>query len=317
MGRKIALIMIDSHCHLQFNAYKDDAEDVIKRCDDKKMILNVVGTQSDTSEQAVKLAEKYDNIYATVGLHPIHTTSTEVDEEEIIFKSREEVFDYEFYKKLASQPKVIAIGECGMELFHLPDGVNKQEIIKKHSESFLTQAKLARELDLPMVIHVRDAYEEMAEVITNQIPPPRRGRQGGGLSDWRPQPSSSPTRRGDDINGVIHCFSGNWPQAQKFLDLGLYLGFTGVITFPPRKTNPEVTTALLEVVKNCPLDRILTETDAPYLAPQKYRGERAEPWMVEEVIKKIAEVKGESMEKIEKAVMENTLRLFTKIKKIS
>ncbi|MBI4993158.1 MAG: TatD family hydrolase [Candidatus Magasanikbacteria bacterium] len=285
--------MIDSHCHLQFNAYKDDYGEVIKKCQAKGMILNVVGTQSDTSEQAVKLAEKHENIYATVGLHPIHTTSTEVDEEEITFKSREEVFDYGFYKKLASHPKVIAIGECGMELFHLPNSVDKAEIIKKHSESFLQQAKLAQELDLPMVIHVRDAYDEMVEVIKLQI------------KNYKLK----------ILQGVIHCFTGDWTQAQKFLDLGMYLGFTGVITFPPRKTNPEATAALLEVVKNCPLDRILTETDAPYLAPQKYRGERCEPWMVEEVVKKIAEVKGESVEKIEKAVLENTLRLFGKIKK--
>ena len=161
MGLTITLIMIDTHCHLQFKAYKDDYKEVIKRCNDKQMILNVVGTQRDTSEQAVKLAEKYENIYATVGLHPIHTTSTEVDEEEITFKSREEIFDYEFYKKLASHPKVIAIGECGMELFHLPADTDREAIVAKHRESFLQQAKLGQELDLPMVIHVRDAYDEL------------------------------------------------------------------------------------------------------------------------------------------------------------
>lgn len=282
-------MLIDTHCHLQFKAYKDDFEAVIKRCNDKQMILNVVGTQRDTSEQAVKLAEKYDNIYATVGLHPIHTTSTEVDEEEITFKSREEEFDYEFYKKLASHPKVIAIGECGMELFHLPDGADKKGIVKKHGDSFLLQAKLAQELGLPIVIHVRDAYDELLDVLK--------------IENCKLEIPA----------GVIHCFTGNWQQAKKFLDLGFYLGFTGVITFPPKKTNPQAQYDLLEVVKNCPLDRILTETDAPYLAPQKYRGERCEPWMVEEVVKKIAEIKGESEETIEKAVLENTLRLFKKI----
>ncbi|MBI5222743.1 MAG: TatD family hydrolase [Candidatus Magasanikbacteria bacterium] len=302
-------MLIDTHCHLQFNAYKDDVEDVIKRCNNKQMILNVVGTQKDTSEQAVQLAEKYDNIYATVGLHPIHTTSTEVDEEEITFKSREEVFDYEFYKALASHPKVIAIGECGMELFHKPADADRKAIIKKHSESFLLQAKLARELDLPMVIHVRDAYEEMAEVLGGlRIPPLSPPSQ---VEDAFP-PYEGGNKGG--VRGVIHCFTGNWSQAQKFLDLGMYLGFTGVITFPPRKTNPQPTLELLEVVKNCPLDRILTETDAPYLAPQKYRGERAEPWMVEEVVKKIAEMRWETVANIQNAITENTLRLFRKIK---
>jgi len=165
--------MIDTHCHLQFNAYKNDVEKVIGRCCEKKMLMNVVGTQKDTSGQAVALAEKYENIYATIGLHPIHTTSTEVDEEEIHFTSREEEFDYEFYKKLASHPKVIGIGECGIELFHLPDTADKEAIVAKHRDSFLQQAKLAQEFDLPMVIHVRDAYDEMADVLCETTSPPR------------------------------------------------------------------------------------------------------------------------------------------------
>jgi len=283
--------MFDTHCHLQFNAYKNDAEEVIKRCNDKRLIMNVVGTQKDTSGQAVKLAEKYENIYATVGLHPIHTTSTEVDEEEISFKSREEVFDYEFYKKLASHPKVIGIGECGIELFHLPNTADRTQIIKKHNESFLLQAKLAQELDLPIVIHVRDAYEEMVKTLKSSI-----------------------LNLKSSISGVIHCFSGNRSQAQKFLDLGLYLGFTSIITFPPRKTNPKPSLDLLEVVEHCPLDKMLIETDAPYLAPQKYRGQRCEPWMVEEVVDKIAEIKRLSTSEVEHATDENTKKLFTKIK---
>jgi len=196
--------MIDTHCHLQFNAYKNDAEQVIGRCREKKMLMNVVGTQRDTSLAAVEFAEKYPNIYATIGLHPIHTTSTEVDEEEVSFKSREERLDYKFYKKLASNPKVIAIGECGIELFHLPADADREAIVAKHRESFLMQAKLAQEFDLPMVIHVRDAYEEMIDTLKLQI------------TNYKLQIPA----------GVIHCYTGNWTQAQKFLDLGLYLGFT-------------------------------------------------------------------------------------------
>lgn len=279
-------MLIDTHCHIQFNAYKDDANEVIKRCTEKGMILNAVGSQKDTSERAVEYAEKYPNIYATVGLHPIHTHETFVDEDEISFKSREEDFDYEFYKKLASHPKVIAIGECGLELFHVPKDLDKDEFLIKQNKAFLEQIKLAKELNLPLVIHVREAHEETLEIL-NSV---------------------------EKLKGVVHCYTGNWVNAKKYLDMGLYLGFTGVITFPPKKTGPQPQLDLLEVVKNCPLERILIETDSPYLAPQAYRGQRCEPWMVEEVAKKIGEIKETSTEEVIKATSNNALNLFSKIK---
>src|SRR3989339_1772864 len=123
--------MFDTHCHIQFKGFNDDCGEVIKRCKEKDCVMFAVGTQKDTSKKAAEFAQKYDNIYAIVGLHPIHQSSTEVDEEEISFVSREEVFDYEYYKKLAQHPKVIGIGECGLELFHLPAGANKDEILAK------------------------------------------------------------------------------------------------------------------------------------------------------------------------------------------
>lgn len=278
-------MLIDTHCHIQFNAYKDDAGEVLKRCREKSMILNAVGSQRDTSVRAVEYAEKYDFIWATVGLHPIHTHEDEVDEGEVKFKSREEDFDYEFYKKLAGHPKVIAIGECGLELYHVPENINKEKFLDKQKEVFLGQIKLAQELDLPLVIHVRDAHKEIMEVLKEQ----------------------------QNLKGVVHCYTGNWENAQIYLDMGLYLGFTGVITFPPKKTDPQAQTDLLEVVKNIPLDRILIETDAPYLAPQAYRGQRCEPWMVEEVAKKIAETRGQPLSDIENTVFSNAKKLFTKI----
>jgi len=276
-------MLIDTHCHIQFNSYKDDYDEVIKRCTEKNMVLNCVGSQIDTSHRAVEYAEKYENIYATIGLHPVHLFSTEVDEEETKFKTREEKFDYEEYKKLAEHSKVIGIGECGLELYHLPENIDKEEVLNKQKEGFLLQYQLAQELNLPLVIHVRDAYDEMVNLLEFL---------------------------NTQINGVVHCYSGNWQQAQRFLKLGLYLGFTGVITFPARKTNSKPTEDLLEVVKNCPLERILIETDAPYLAPQKYRGERCEPWMVEEVAKKIAELKGIKVEEVIEITSNNAKKLF-------
>lgn len=278
--------MIDSHCHIQFNAYKDDAVAVIKRCQDKGVILNCVGSQRDTSVRAVEYAEKYENIYATVGLHPIHLFSTEVDEEENKFQSREEIFDYEFYKKLASHPKVVGIGECGLELFHLPKGADKKEILRKQREGFLAQYKLAKELDLPIVIHVRDAHQEMIKVLQSL---------------------------GEPVRGVVHCYTSNWQYAKQYLNLGLYLGFTGVITFPAKKTNPQPQEELLEVVEKCPIDKILIETDAPYLAPQAYRGKKCEPWMVAEVAKKISEIKKLDTKEVAQITEQNTRKLFTKM----
>jgi TatD DNase family protein len=278
-------MLIDTHCHLQFNAYKNDADLVANKCEQQGMILNVVGSQRDTSERAVKLAEQYPFIYATVGLHPIHSISTEVDEEEIQFKSREEIFDYEFYINLALHPKTIAIGECGLELFHLPKEMNEELALKKQKEIFLAQYKLAEELDLPLVIHVRNAHSQMLDTI-NTLP---------------------------NLKGVIHCYTENWDIAKKYLDLDLYIGFTGVITFPAKKTCPEIQNNLIEAVKKTPMDKILIETDAPYLAPQAYRGERCEPWMVQEVALKIAEIKQISVNDVIEQTAKNAMSLFKKI----
>lgn len=307
--------LFDTHCHLQFNAYKSDADEVYKRCSDKGVLLNIVGSQRDTSERAVEYAEKYPNAFATVGLHPIHLTETEIDEEEIKFKSREEKFDYEFYKKLAARPKVVAIGECGLDLFHLPEKMSRTEAVEIQKVAFFAQHKLARELDLPLVIHVRDAYEEMADLLRSVIPTEAEGRAEGSLKQtFRDSSATLRSARNDNksLRGVIHCYTSDWKNAEQYLAFGLYLGFTGVITFPPKKTDPKAQTDLLEVVKNCPLDRILIETDAPYLAPQAYRGQRCEPWMVEEVAKKIAEIKGLALDEAITATDQNAKKLFTK-----
>lgn len=276
--------MFDTHAHVQFKAYKDDYEQVIKRCTEIGMILNAVGTQSTTSAKAVEFAEKYDNIYATIGLHPVHLFETFVDEKEgDPFVSRAEEFDYEYYKKLGQSKKVVGIGECGLEFFHLPEGKTKEEVLKKQTETFKLQYKLAQELDLAMVLHVRDAHDEMIEILKSY---------------------------NQKIRGTVHCFTSNWRHAEQYLELGLNIGFTGVITFPPKKSNPQIQLDLLEVVKNVPLDRMVIETDSPYLAPNAYRGQRAEPWMVVEVNKKIAEVKNLGLEEVSRYTMENAKRMF-------
>ena len=251
------------------------------------MSLNLVGTQKDTSQWAVEMAEKYDNVYASIGTHPIHLHPTHVDEEETHFMSREEGFDEAYYAELARSKKVIGVGECGLDLWHVPKDTAVSEVLAKQKEVFLQHYNFAREHDLALVVHCREAHEEMIQLLR-----------------------SSFIVHSSSARGVIHCFTANWDQAQAYLQMGFYLGFTGVITFPPKKTNPGPQLWLNEVVEKIPLDRVVVETDSPYLAPQKYRGERAEPWMVAEVVKRFAEARGLSFEKMERQIEENTRILF-------
>ena len=281
-------MIIDSHCHLQFKAFDDNRDEVIARSIEKGVIMNTIGTQMSTSKKAVALAEQYDEVYATVGLHPIQNKKVKVEEESTMFVARGEEFDTEYYRQLIKgSEKVIAVGETGLDAFHVPKDVDLNAIFDDQWAVFLKHVALAEEFSIPVVIHVRDAHDEMIERLREMDKAPR---------------------------AVVHCYTGNWEQAQAYLDLGFYLGFTGVVTFPPKKTNPAPQIALNEVVENVPLDRILVETDAPFLAPQAYRGKQSEPWMTDEVIKHIAEVRGVPYEEMRKHTVQNTTQLFTRMK---
>ena len=177
---------------------------------------------------------------------------------------------------------MVAVGECGLDLYRLPENINRAEALKKQTEVFLLEKKLADKYSLPLVIHCRDAHDELIGVLS-----------GFGQT-----------------KGVVHCFTADRDIAKKYLDLGLNLGFTGIITFPPKKKDPKPQEELWEVVKMTPLEKILVETDCPYLAPEAYRGKRGEPWMVEEVIKKIAELKGLGFEEVAEISTANAKRLF-------
>jgi TatD DNase family protein len=273
----------DSHCHIQFKAFEKDLDDVIVRCGKKNTLLNVVGTQLPTSKKAIELAEKYDNMYATIGIHPIQHDVVDVTEESDSFTSRGEQWDEDVFEKLVQHPKVIAIGETGLDKFHIRKDKTLEEVFEKQKQLFLKHYKLAKKYNKPLVIHVRDAHDEMIELLESL---------------------------GENIHGTIHCFTGNWQQAERYLALGLYLGFTGVVTFPPKKTDPQSQLDLLAVIKNMPIEKLLVETDAPYLAPQKHRGKRCEPWMVEEVVGFVADVKKMSVTEVGKITTQNALRLF-------
>jgi len=284
-------MILDTHCHIQFKGLADDLDDIIARCNKRGMILNLVGTQKDTSKRAVELAMKHDWMYASLGNHPNHIFPTYMTEEESSFMTREEDFDTEYYEELydMAPEKIIAVGETGLDLYHIPDPkeVPTETVLKKQKEVFLKHYDFAIKHDLPLVIHVRDAHDHMIEVLES-LPHP--------------------------IRATIHCFTGNWQQAQKYLEMGCYLGFTGVITFPPKKTKPEEQESLLEVVQKAPLDRIILETDAPYLAPQAHRGKRSEPWMCEEQIQFIAKLRNKATKELEEQFFANSKALFTKVR---
>lgn len=284
-------MLFDTHCHIQFRGLDADREVIINRCKEKNVLLNLVGTQKETSKRAVELAEQHDGMYASIGVHPNHLFPTYIDEEESKFMSREEDFDEAYYEELAQSKKVIAVGETGLDLFHVPTDIPVEAVLEKQKEVFLKHVRFAKKHQLTLVIHCREAsrlnigaHRHLIELLKSDI-------------------SKIPP-------AVVHCYTGNWAYAQEYLSLGLYLGFTGVITFPPKKTDPKSQEDLLEVIRNMPLDRIVIETDAPYLAPQAYRGKRSEPWMVEEQVKKIAELRGLSVQEVEDITTKNAKRLF-------
>jgi len=263
----------DAHTHPQFVAYDNDRDEVMKRALDAGVGMNVVGTQKDTSAAAVALAEQYDNVYASIGLHPIHTSKSYHDAFELgggnkEFTSRGEQLDFDFYKKLGESEKVIAIGECGLDYYRISEVTRDVQF-----ENFVKQIELANELKKPLMLHIRNAYEDAIELIKNHA----------------------------KVQGDVHFFAGNWEVAEKFLDLGFTLSFTGVVTF---------THDYDEVIKNTPLDMILSETDAPYITPTPFRGKRNESMYIPLVVERIAQIRGEDSEKIRKQLFANSRRVF-------
>ena len=263
----------DAHCHVNFVAFNEDRDAAIQRARDAEVGMNIVGTQFDTSKHAVEIAEKYDNVWATIGLHPIHTGKSYHDEKELgeggkAFTSRGEDFDSLAYEKLGQSPKVIAIGECGLDYYRLEENTKKVQI-----EAFVQQIELANKLEKPLMLHIRNAYDDALEVLKAHA----------------------------KVKGDVHFFAGDWNTAKKFLDFGFALSFTGVLTF---------THDYDEVIKNAPLDMLLSETDAPYVSPVPFRGKRNEPAYVTEVVKAIARIKSEPLERVAAQIFENARRVF-------
>jgi TatD DNase family protein len=243
--------------------------------------LFAVGSQIDTSKRAVEYAEKYDEIWAIIGLHPMHLVSRRIDEQEVHFTTREEVFNYDEYKKLAVHKKTIGIGECGLDYYRLDDieGDN-EEMKQKQKIAFRKQIELSTEVSKPLVIHCRDAYEDVLEVIKDYI------------AEKKVTPKA-----------VMHCYIGNKEMAEEFVKLGFYISFSGIITFKNAKE-------LKEVVKSVPIEKIVVETDCPYLSPEPMRGKRNEPSFVEYTAKQVAKLKWITEEEVFETTTKNTKTLF-------
>lgn len=278
---------IDTHAHLNLSAFAHDEKVVIEKCNQNKVGVINIGTKESTSARAVELALTNPHLYAIVGLHPIQTVPQSHDEDELgpggmPFVSKGETFNADFYRNLiaTSNGKVVGIGECGFDYYHTsPDTYVTQEA------AFIEQIKLANELQLPLMIHTRG---------------PKPGE-------------SSPTGRSvyADVHAVleqyakvpfnVHFYAGTLDEATAFFDIGGTISFTGVVTFAKVYEG---------IVRAVPLDKIHAETDCPYVAPMPYRGARCEPWMVQEVYKKISQIRGEDEEVLRQQLLQNAATLY-------
>ena len=277
----------DVHTHTQFAAFGEDAEAVRERALEAGVWMLNVGTQRDTSEAAIAVARQYaEGVYASVGLHPVHTAKSYHDAQElgvpaeasakageVGFISRGEVFNHDAYKTLAQNEKVLAIGECGLDYYRV-----SEDTAEKQRAAFIAQIALANEVGKPLMLHIRsgegrNAYRDGHEILASYA----------------------------KVRGNVHFFAGSVEDSKLFLAMGYTLSFTGVITF---------THDYDEVVSYAPLDMLHAETDAPYVAPVPYRGKRNEPLYVQEVVKRIAEIKGMDFEKVRAHLCDNARRLF-------
>jgi TatD DNase family protein len=277
-------MLIDTHAHVNFNAFKNTADDVIQRSLAEQTWMVVVGADYKTSRRALNYANKYEKgVYAAVGLHPIHLFSTEARGEDYDFVTRGEEFNYDAYEKLAKFEKVVAIGEIGLDYHDFDGSRDIGEIKSKQKAALISQLKLARALDLPVIIHCREAHDDMLAILNNF------------KKEFRQHiPQNRPW-------GAMHCFSGDEDLAWKYFSLGLIVSFTGLITFSRQWDN---------LLRKIPTDKFMIETDCPFMTPEPWRGRQNEPNYVKYVAGRIAAIKNLSPERVAEITTENARRFF-------
>ena len=246
---------IDTHCHIYYDKYQNDISEVINRAKDKNIKhIICVGVDLESSEKSIILSDQYESVFATVGYHP-HESKLAVDN--YLDKMLE----------LLKHPKAVAIGEIGLDYYY------KHSDKKTQIKVFREQLELAKDLDMPVVIHNRESDKDLYDNLKNS----------------------------KINNGVIHCYSSDVKYANKIFDLGLLVSFTGILTFSK---------SLQEVVKEIPLEKMMIETDSPYLTPIPFRGKRNEPHMVSLVAEKIAEIKNISIDEVAHVTTETAKNFF-------
>ncbi len=259
----------DIHSHLNFPEYDVDRAEVLARMKENDVWTITVGTNLETSRSAVELAEQNDGVFAAIGTHPDDAPKDPVT-------GQPAIFDEKAFEKLVSYPKVVAIGECGLDYGKLGIADEAEKIRQK--KDFEKQIDFAVKYDKPLMLHVRNAHDDVLNILT-----------------------SKKREYGNKVRGNAHFFSGTTEIEKKYLNLGFSVSFTGVITFVKDYE---------EAVKFAPLDMLMSETDAPFVTPIPYRGKRNEPTYVSEVVKKMAQIKGKTVEEMQKIVVNNALRIF-------
>ncbi len=255
-------MLVDSHCHLDFPEFAEELDDIVTRAGAAGIgHMLTICTRISKFDQVLKVAESYDNIFCSVGIHPHNALSeTEVTPEHLI--------------KLAGHPKVVGFGETGLDYYYdkAPRDVQQRQ--------FRAHIAAARQTGLPLIIHTRDADDDMADILAQEA------EKGA-------------------FPGLLHCFSSSRKLAETALDLGLYISISGIVTFKNAGD-------LRDTVKTLPLERILVETDAPYLAPAPMRGKRNEPAFTAHTAEKVAEIKELPLSDVAGATTDNFFRLFAK-----
>lgn len=267
--------LFDTHAHVNFAAFELDWRAVLDDCCARGVAVTLVGSQLQTSRRAVELAELYPNdpVYAAVGLHPVH-----VSDQPTPFAAAD-------YAALLASPKVVAVGETGVDYYRLPAGREAGELVRQR-EVFLEQLRLARQHQRALIMHTREhpagpkaAYADLISLLD------------------RERPAGLP-------RGVIHCFLGTLEEAQAFISRGFLIGVTGIVTFGKKAEQ------LQTVVRALPLESIVVETDCPYLTPEPHRGKRNQPQYVEFVARRMAELKGLTYEAVAGQTVQNARQLY-------
>ena len=254
--------IIDTHCHLDNIQYKDDIEDVIKTAlNDGIEAFLIPGADPKDLPRAIELSEKFDEVFFAVGVHPYDI----------------ENYDIKILEQYVNHPKCIAVGECGLDYFRLPENKSeKEENIKLQKEVFISQINFAKKVKKPLIIHIRDASDDSKTILIDH--------------------------QAKDVGGVLHCFNAS-EHLLELSDHNFYFGIGGVITFKNAKK-------LVEILPKIPQEKLIIETDGPYLTPHPFRGSRNEPKYTNNVVEKIAEILGNTKEEISILTTNNAKKLF-------